>query len=164
MRKMWQNYGSNMSGYSAEDYQKVAEGIYGGSLSGYFNEILFGSSAFESELSPLLGSFGLKLSTSDPENSIEKNYGFKISSDKIVIDIDPTSEAYKLIMLKDSVIEMKEIDAGIKIYLERYGQKLHVTVPSSEASYFGILQAERNSTIDGQKLNNLRNWLENCIS
>ena len=27
MRKMWQNYGSNMSGYSAEDYQKVAEGF-----------------------------------------------------------------------------------------------------------------------------------------
>ena len=43
---MWQNYGPIWS-YSAEDYQKVAEGIYGGSLSGYFNEILFGSSALK---------------------------------------------------------------------------------------------------------------------
>ena len=164
LRMMWQKYGSNTSGYSAEDYRKVAEAIYGESLSAYFNGILFGKNAFENELTPLLSSFGLKLSTTYPENNIEQNYGFKISSDKMVIDIDPMSEAYKLIMLKDSIIEMREVKNGIEIHLDRNGEKLHITVPSSEASYFEIFQAQKNPAVDGQKSNNLKNWLENCIS
>ena len=82
----------------------------------------------------------------------------------MVIDIDPMSEAYKLIMLKDSIIEMREVKNGIEIHLDRNGEKLHITVPSSEASYFEIFQAQKNPAVDGQKSNNLKNWLENCIS
>ena len=45
---------------------------------------------------------------------------------------------------------MKEIDAGIKIYLERYGQKLHVTVPSSEASYLGSFKLKETQLSMGK--------------
>ncbi len=163
MRLMWTEHGSNMTGYSTKDYQNAAETIFEEPLDDYFNEILFGKNPFEERLIPLLKDFGIELNSVYPENSIEKDYGFKLNSDQVVIDIDVHSKAYQELTLRDKVLETSEAENGLQLKIERYDESLEVIITKSENPNFEIYQAQKNSAIKGQESAYLKAWLENCI-
>ena len=49
------------SGYSIEDYQRVCEEVYGGSLKGYFKDCIYRNMPLESMVNELLNAFGLQM-------------------------------------------------------------------------------------------------------
>lgn len=163
MQLMWERHGQGMTGYSPDDYRTAAEHIYEGDLDDYYKNILYGTEPFEHQLIDLLSEFGLAMFKSYPENSIERNYGFKINTDKLVVEIDSNSKAHEQLMFKDKVIEMKEAENGIELIVERYGKQQAVNIPVTETPYFEIYEAQLKDNISEIEKANLKAWLEECI-
>ena len=54
MRKMWENFGKKMIGYSLQDYKNICEEVAGKNLNWYFEECIFGNSSLENILNEYL--------------------------------------------------------------------------------------------------------------
>ena len=61
MKTLWERFGKTGVGYSIEDYQRVCEEVYGGSLKGYFKDCIYGNMPLESMVNELLAAFGLQM-------------------------------------------------------------------------------------------------------
>ena len=61
MKILWERFGKTGVGYSIEDYQRVCEEVYGGSLKAYFKDCISGNMPLESMVNELLDAFGLQM-------------------------------------------------------------------------------------------------------
>lgn len=63
LREMWKRFPLDQSGYTVEDFRKVAEGVAGGSLERFFGDHVFGTKPLPWER--MLGYAGLEVTTKD---------------------------------------------------------------------------------------------------
>ena len=61
MKILWERFGKTGVGYSIEDYQRVCEEVYGGSLKAYFKDCIYGNMPLETMVNELLDAFGLQM-------------------------------------------------------------------------------------------------------
>eukprot|EP00388_Colpodella_angusta_P005043 GDKJ01015917.1.p1 GENE.GDKJ01015917.1~~GDKJ01015917.1.p1 ORF type:complete len:481 (-),score=54.12 GDKJ01015917.1:826-2268(-) len=61
MQLMWERFGKIGEGYSIEDYQKICEEVYAGSLKVYFKDCIYGNMPLESLVNELLQAFGISI-------------------------------------------------------------------------------------------------------
>ncbi|MBB6458915.1 M61 family metallopeptidase [Flammeovirga kamogawensis] len=86
MRLMWERFGSQDIGYTAKDYQNIAEEVIGCSLNKYFDEVIFGEVALEEEVKEALIYLGWNIEITSPKDVFAANYGVKIDASAKVID------------------------------------------------------------------------------
>jgi predicted metalloprotease with PDZ domain len=61
MKGMWEKFGKFKIGYTLENYQKLAENIYGAPLNTYFNKYIFGTEPLEPILKKEFAKIGLEI-------------------------------------------------------------------------------------------------------
>lgn len=114
MRKLNDEHGRLQKGYTAYDYQKIAEHFAGVSLQDFFNDYIFGTNDDEMLLKDCLEYLGLKMKKQVSDNMLESNFGFKyaIESQGLrVIGIFPDSSAYDVLKINDLIFEIN----GLKV-------------------------------------------------
>jgi len=157
MRSMWLRHGKDFSGYSAQDYQLSAEGVYGGSLQQYFDDYIFGTSPFENALKPLFEACGLDFELQEASKTEERNFGFRLTNNEIS-QIAPGSPAESFLSLKDEIIKVNgqpfdketEFIGSLNLEINRFSSVRTIDIQQRVNSYFSIYQVasqEQNSNL-----------------
>ena len=156
MRLMWQRHGKSMEGYSWIGYKRAVEDVFQDPTDEYFEKIIFGHDDYATWLFPLLNEFGIPVQTNYPENSIEKDFGFKLE-EQIVTAIEGGSPAAKGLMLKDKVIETTASSDELNLNVERHGVQMTLSLTKSSQSHFALPQVDIDKVETKSPL--LQGWL-----
>ncbi|AZQ61531.1 M61 family peptidase [Flammeovirga pectinis] len=97
MRLMWERFGSKDVGYTAKDYQNIAEEVIGCSLEKYFEEVIFGDLSLENEVEEALVYLGWEVEVTPPKEAFAANYGVKIDASAKVIDTSYKLDKQRLV-------------------------------------------------------------------
>lgn len=170
MRLMWQKHGKNLGGYSYNDYQKVAEAIYGKSLTRYFEQIISGTRAYESELEQLLTAFGLSFELKAPAKVVEAGFGIRLIKydDRFFIDQIATGAAAELYLsAKDEILSANGTSfegdwpdtQQVVIAVNRFGRKLSFTLEKEKQIHFPVYQVSLNEEATAVEKRNLEKWI-----
>jgi predicted metalloprotease with PDZ domain len=163
VKALWTLRGENLSGYTYQDYQQVAEEVYEGSLDSYFEKIISGTTPYENYLKELFEEFGLDFKLSSAQKPEERHYGLRLIDGKVVI-IAPDSPAEAALSLGDQILKVDGEDLknefpnseNIELEIMRMGRKKSVRLESGKSEYFQVYQVQL-----GHGPNELlKRWLE----
>lgn len=163
VKALWTLRGENLSGYTYQDYQQVAEEVYEGSLDSYFEKIISGTTPYENYLKELFEEFGLDFKLTSAQKPEERHYGFRLIDGKVAI-IAPDSPAEVALSLGDQILKVNGEDLknefpgseSIELEIMRMGRKKSARLESGESEYFQVYQVQL-----GHGPNELlKRWLE----
>ncbi|MBB3700333.1 M61 family peptidase [Flammeovirga yaeyamensis] len=135
MRLMWTRFGKKGKGYTSNDYQKVAEEVFGEDLTQYFEEVIYGTKSLENQVKKALSVLGFKSDIHyNEQNDLQTKFGIKIDQNGKVTDVENIksgiTEGDKIIAINDIQGDSKQLIAltkgldKIQISFERE-HKLH---------------------------------------
>ena len=163
MRLMWTEHGKNFSGYTAQDYQDVAEMVHGESLQEYFDDFIFGTTPFEKSLKPLFEACGMSFELCESHKPSERNFGFRLINNSIS-QIAPDSPAERVLSLQDEILKVngEEFTAGsnfdgtISLEVNRFSRIKSINLRASEKQHFSTYQVKLSQET---RNDNLIKWL-----
>ncbi|MGB0521487.1 MAG: M61 family metallopeptidase [Flammeovirgaceae bacterium] len=175
MRRMWDNYGKEESGYRIEDYIAEAEAVAGKSLKKYFNELIFGTKPLEESLTKSLKYLGYQFLPINASKDNEALFGFRVNeknSKLLVQSIVPDSPAYDTLCLEDELLAINEhrVTATnihslchqsnkLSITLFRHNVLKQVTLQASATRYWITYEAKPVKKPTKQQLLNRDLWM-----
>lgn len=148
IKSLWQKWVSDSQGYTYQDYQQLAEAVYGTSLSFYFKEYVSGTKPYEEALATLFPCAGLQLVMAEAEKPEERYFGLSLHSvegNHEVIDMALGSPAAAVLSLKDKLIGIDPTifeDNTCTFLIERMGLRKHIKLERTADNYFSIYQVE----------------------
>lgn len=174
MRLLWKRFGKTKIGYDSKDVQKICEQVFGGDLSGYFEDYVDGVKPKENLLNDLLQYVGCQLKIEENDNVLERELGIKatISNDKLVVtQIQPESLGEELFSLRDKVLKINGQDStndkilSIKsdqmiFQIERNFEVVEFKADFKSESYFKKHTIAKLANPSKVQKDSFKNWLK----
>lgn len=107
MRRMWDKYGKEESGYQIQDYIEEATNLAGKSLSDYFENLIFGTSPMEEYLAVSLSYLGYQFTKIEAAKNYESCFGFRVIEKNHQVKIQAIAAdapAYHQLCLHDELV------------------------------------------------------------
>lgn len=153
MRKLFEDFGKKVVGYTEKDYQKAIELISGKSFTDFFERYYNGTENYETLLRECFAYVGMEIKDSRSKFYFENRFGFKIENKRsgsvIITEVAPNSIADKSGLSEgDEIVSIN----GIKLlnnlkewlkYFEEEKVTLTVLRPSETRNFVLIPGAER---------------------
>lgn len=172
MRALWNNFGQKNIGYSIVDFVQICELEVGGSLTGYFEDCIFGTTPLERILAKGLDYIGCVLHLQHPADMIVWKYGLKLAKQagKWVIEgLEPGSPAEKTLTLRDEIVSINGYTQRedwqqlydkqmLSVSIIRIGIPLVKNLLADGGNYFPRYSVRRNKCNTEAQANNLRLW------
>lgn len=149
MQQMWEMFGKSRIGYSLSDFEDLVNNAANGDkeVIGFLQQIVHDREDLLPYLERQLSSIGIALQKSPSTNLLLSDFGIRLNDAKEVISVHPDSEAYLIVMLKDTVESVEGLDnsaeeegriSEINLKIRRWGRTLTVKLKPGKTRYFPV--------------------------
>jgi predicted metalloprotease with PDZ domain len=149
MKSMWENFGRKNLGYELEDFYSLLLnlGNHRKSINEFWNRYVEGKEDLMYPLSVLLKKIGIEIRFNYEGHEALHVFGIRLNDNEEVIQVHPEAKAYGVIMVKDKLLKMSEIqvmgtEKSINIQLERFSRKIEVKIKQKDHKFFPKIQLE----------------------
>jgi predicted metalloprotease with PDZ domain len=177
MLALYNDFGKNKIGYSANDYQTIIENLTGQDWNHFFYNLVEGLEPFNDLLSDSLDYFGLELSLVASKKPYESFLGFKTveqNNETIILSIYPGSLAEQAeLCLKDRIVGVNGFEVknnlnewcnyfwretfALKVITE--GKTREVELKASKVMYYKTYWVMKNDQISSEQAVNYNKWI-----
>lgn len=177
MLTLYNDFGKNKIGYTANDYQTIIENITGKDWNHFFYSLVDGIEPFNELLADSLGYFGLELSVVASKKPYESFLGFKTieqNNETIVVSIFPNSLADQAgLSLKDKIVAVNGFEVKnnlndwcnyfwresftLKVITE--GKSREIKLKSNTEMYYKTYLVMKNDQISPEQSDNFNKWI-----
>lgn len=177
MLALYNDFGKNKIGYSANDYQTIIENLTGQDWNHFFYNLVEGLEPFNDLLSDSLDYFGLELSLVASKKPYESFLGFKTveqNNETIILSIYPGSLAEQAgLCLKDRIVGVNGFEVKnnlnewcnyfwretfvLKVITE--GKTREVELKASKVMYYKTYWVMKNDQISSEQAVNYNKWI-----
>ena len=177
MLALYNDFGKNKIGYSANDYQTIIENLTGQDWNHFFYNLIEGLEPFNDLLSDSLDYFGLELSLVASKKPYESFLGFKTveqNNETIILSIYPGSLAEQAgLCLKDRIVGVNGFEVKnnlnewcnyfwretfvLKVITE--GKTREVELKASKVMYYKTYWVMKNDQISSEQAVNYNKWI-----
>ena len=177
MVTLYNDFGKNKIGYTANDYQTIIENITGKDWNHFFYNLVQGIEPFNELLADSLDYFGLELSVVASKKPYESFLGFKTleqNNETIVTSIFPNSLADQAgLSLKDKIVAVNGFEVKnnlndwcnyfwresftLKVITE--GKSREIKLKSNTEMYYKTYLVMKNDQISPEQSDNVNNWI-----
>ncbi len=177
MLALYNDFGKNKIGYTANDYQTIIENITGKDWNHFFYSLVDGIEPFNELLADSLDYFGLELSVVASKKPYESFLGFKTieqNNETIVVSIFPNSLADQAgLSLKDKIVAVNGFEVKnnlndwcnyfwresftLKVITE--GKSREIKLKSNTEMYYKTYLVMKNDQISPEQSNNFNKWI-----
>jgi predicted metalloprotease with PDZ domain len=177
MLALYNDFGKNKIGYSANDYQTIIENLTGQDWNHFFYNLVEGLEPFNDLLSDSLDYFGLELSLVASKKPYESFLGFKTveqNNETIILSIYPGSLAEQAgLCLKDRIVGVNGFEVKnnlnewcnyfwretfvLKVITE--GKTREVELKASKVMYYKTYWVMKNDQISSEQSVNYNKWI-----
>jgi predicted metalloprotease with PDZ domain len=177
MLTLYNDFGKNKIGYTANDYQTIIENITGKDWNHFFYSLVDGIEPFNELLADSLDYFGLELSVVASKKPYESFLGFKTieqNNETIVVSIFPNSLADQAgLSLKDKIVAVNGFEVKnnlndwcnyfwresftLKVITE--GKSREIKLKSNTEMYYKTYLVMKNDQISPEQSDNFNKWI-----
>jgi predicted metalloprotease with PDZ domain len=177
MLALYNDFGKNKIGYTANDYQTIIENITGKDWNHFFYSLVDGIEPFNELLADSLDYFGLELSVVASKKPYESFLGFKTieqNNETIVVSIFPNSLADQAgLSLKDKIVAVNGFEVKnnlndwcnyfwresftLKVITE--GKSREIKLKSNTEMYYKTYLVMKNDQISPEQSDNFNKWI-----
>ena len=177
MVTLYNDFGKNKIGYTANDYQTIIENITGKDWNHFFYSLVDGIEPFNELLADSLDYFGLELSVVASKKPYESFLGFKTleqNNETIVVSIFPNSLADQAgLSLKDKIVAVNGFEVKnnlndwcnyfwresftLKVITE--GKSREIKLKSNTEMYYKTYLVMKNDQISPEQSDNFNKWI-----
>jgi predicted metalloprotease with PDZ domain len=177
MSALYNDFGKNNIGYTANDYQTIIENITGQNWNHFFYNLVEGTEPFNALLSDSLNYFGLELSIIASKKPYESFLGFKtqeLNNETTVTAIFPGSLAEQAgLCLKDKIIGVNgfEVKNNLNEWCNYFwretfmlniiteGKTREIELKPSKVMYYKTYWVMKNDLITSEQAENYNKWI-----
>jgi predicted metalloprotease with PDZ domain len=177
MSALYNDFGKNNIGYTANDYQTIIENITGQNWNHFFYNLVEGTEPFNALLSDSLNYFGLELSIIASKKPYESFLGFKtqeLNNETTVTAIFPGSLAEQAgLCLKDKIIGVNgfEVKNNLNEWCNYFwretfmlniiteGKTRKIELKPSKVMYYKAYWVIKNDLITSEQAENYNKWI-----
>ena len=145
MRRLWQEFGKPLIGYTEQDYQRLAEEVAGQSLHNYFDEIIYSTVPVQASLNQALHYVGCTLQQEPNGGITESKFGFRTAASGDffkVTYIEPNSPAAHALSVDDELIAVNGRKLEESLLLFKSQDLIEVSLFRNKKLRTIILQAD----------------------
>jgi predicted metalloprotease with PDZ domain len=153
MKKMWEQFGKPMFGYTLQDFEKIVYGEFSDQdeITRFFSDFVYGYRDLFPTLRDTFAEIGLQLEATCGEDWLLHESGIRTTAEGVILQLHPESKASFVLMRNDQITSwpLPKPSHGdlFEINIERGGRSLTLSFQLENGNFFPtyrLFEAEKN--------------------
>lgn len=146
MKEMWEQFGRPFKGYQMGDFKKLVFEKFSDQteIQAFFSEFVNGKGDLFPFLKSQLTAIGIEMTEIKSKNWLLQDFGIRVDSEGLVIQLHPDSKAHSSLMRNDRILnwpieQLEDLDF-LKLKINRNGRILEVILENDREDFFPTIQ------------------------